>query len=57
MRIDFTVAVAVVTDAASGMGAATARAFWMVGANVLLVDRNAALVNTVALELQKLARG
>lgn len=42
---------AVVTGAASGMGAATARAFRASGARVLLVDRNAALVERGALEL------
>ncbi len=51
MQIDFTGRVAVVTGAASGMGAATARAFRAAGAKVLLVDRNAALLNAVALEL------
>ena len=51
MQIDFTGRVAVVTGAASGMGAATARAFRDAGARVLLVDRNAALLETVALEL------
>ena len=51
MQIDFTGRVAVVTGAASGMGAATARAFRAAGARVLLVDRNAALLETVALEL------
>ena len=51
MQIDFTGQIAVVTGAASGMGAATARAFRAAGARVLLVDRNAALLQTVALEL------
>ena len=51
MLIDFSGQVAVVTGAASGMGAATARAFRVAGARVLLVDRNAALLETVALEL------
>jgi len=51
MQIDFSGRVAVVTGAASGMGAATARAFRAAGAHVLLVDRNAALLETVALEL------
>ena len=51
MQIDFSGRVAVVTGAASGMGAATARAFRAAGAKVLLVDRNAALLEAVALEL------
>ncbi len=51
MQIDFTGQVVVVTGAASGMGAATARAFRSSGAQVLLVDRNAVLLETVALEL------
>ena len=57
MQIDFTGRVAVVTGAASGMGAATARAFRYAGARVLLVDRNAALLETVALELDASLEG
>jgi NAD(P)-dependent dehydrogenase (short-subunit alcohol dehydrogenase family) len=51
VQINFTGKVAVVTGAASGMGAATARAFHAAGAQVLLVDRNAALLETVTREL------
>ena len=49
--MDFTGQVALVTGAASGMGAATARAFAAAGADVLLVDINADLVETVANEI------
>lgn len=49
--MDFTNKVAVITGAASGMGAATARAFRAAGAQVLVVDRNAELAEQVAAEL------
>ncbi|MGB1249148.1 MAG: SDR family NAD(P)-dependent oxidoreductase [Candidatus Promineifilaceae bacterium] len=49
--MDFSGQVALVTGAASGMGAATARAFAAAGADVLLVDINAELLATVAREI------
>jgi NAD(P)-dependent dehydrogenase (short-subunit alcohol dehydrogenase family) len=45
---DFTGQVALVTGAASGMGAATARAFADAGAALVLVDRNAPQLNALA---------
>ena len=44
--------VAIVTGAASGMGAATARELCSAGARVIIVDRNRALAEEVAKELQ-----
>ena len=44
--------VAIVTGAASGMGAATARELCSAGARVIIVDRNRALAEEVAAELQ-----
>lgn len=49
--MDFSEKVALVTGAASGMGAATARAFAAAGADVLLVDINEAQVASVAAEV------
>lgn len=46
--MDFTGRVALVTGAASGMGAATTREFAKAGAEVVLVDRNEALAEQVA---------
>jgi meso-butanediol dehydrogenase / (S,S)-butanediol dehydrogenase / diacetyl reductase len=48
---DFAGRICVVTGAASGMGAATAREFAGRGGQVVLVDRNAGLVQTVASEI------
>jgi meso-butanediol dehydrogenase / (S,S)-butanediol dehydrogenase / diacetyl reductase len=50
--MDFNGAVALITGAASGMGAATAREFRAAGAQVVIVDRNAALAAQVAAEIQ-----
>jgi meso-butanediol dehydrogenase / (S,S)-butanediol dehydrogenase / diacetyl reductase len=47
---DFADRVCVVTGAASGMGAATAREFASRGASVVVVDRNTDLANAVAAE-------
>ena len=44
---------AIVTGAASGIGAETARAFARHGAKVLLTDTNAALGKTVAAEISE----
>ncbi len=49
--LDFTGKVAVVTGAASGMGAATARELSAGGANVVVVDRNADLAAKVAADI------
>ena len=51
MIMDFTGKAVLVTGAASGMGAATAREFSAVGAKVLIVDRNAELARQVAIEV------
>jgi NAD(P)-dependent dehydrogenase (short-subunit alcohol dehydrogenase family) len=49
--MDFKDKVALVTGAASGMGAATAREFRAAGARVLIVDRNAELAVQVASDI------
>jgi NAD(P)-dependent dehydrogenase (short-subunit alcohol dehydrogenase family) len=49
--MDFSGKVALVTGAASGMGAATAREFSAAGAKVLIVDRNAELAAQVASDI------
>lgn len=49
--MDFTGHVAIVTGAASGMGAAIAREFARTGAHVHIVDRNEPLANQVAAEI------
>ncbi len=49
--MNFTNRTIIVTGGASGMGAATARLLVAVGANVLIVDRDAALATAVANEL------
>jgi len=49
--MDFTGKVALVTGAASGMGAATARGFAAAGAQVVILDRNAELAEQVAAEI------
>lgn len=49
--MDFTGSVAVVTGAASGMGAATAREFRAAGGQVVIVDRNSELAIQVANEV------
>ena len=49
--MDFTDKVVLVTGAASGMGAATAREFSAAGARVLIVDRNAELAVQVASDI------
>jgi NAD(P)-dependent dehydrogenase (short-subunit alcohol dehydrogenase family) len=49
--MDFSGKVALVTGAASGMGAATAREFCSAGARVVIVDRNAELAMQVAAEI------
>jgi 3-oxoacyl-[acyl-carrier protein] reductase len=55
-RFDFTDQVAIVTGAASGIGAATARAFAAAGARVALVDRDATLAGETAAAIGPLAR-
>ena len=50
--MDFAGKVALVTGAASGMGAATAREFAAAGADVVIVDRNAVLAEQVANEIE-----
>lgn len=49
--MDFTGKVAVITGAASGMGAATAREFSAAGGKVVIVDRNEPLAQKVAEEI------
>ena len=49
--MDFTNKVALITGAASGMGAATTRLFTASGAHVVMVDRNEAWANQVAQEI------
>jgi NAD(P)-dependent dehydrogenase (short-subunit alcohol dehydrogenase family) len=49
--MDLTGTVALITGAASGMGAATAREFHAAGAHVILVDRNGELAAQVAAEI------
>lgn len=49
--MDFTGKAALITGAASGMGAATAREFRTAGGEVLIVDRNELLANQVAQEI------
>ena len=49
--MDFSGKTAVITGAASGMGAATAREFRAAGGNVVIVDRNEPLAKTVAAEI------
>jgi len=50
--MDFAGTVALITGAASGMGAATARGFRAAGGELILVDRNAELAAKMAAELQ-----
>ena len=50
--MDFTEKVALITGAASGMGAATARAFRAAGGQVVVVDRNDQLAVAVAREIE-----
>jgi meso-butanediol dehydrogenase/(S,S)-butanediol dehydrogenase/diacetyl reductase len=50
--MDFAGTVALITGAASGMGAATAREFRAAGAEVVVVDRNADLGAEIAAELR-----
>ncbi|MCC6603623.1 MAG: SDR family oxidoreductase [Anaerolineae bacterium] len=49
--MDFTDKIAIVTGGASGMGAATARELAAAGAQVVIVDRNAAWATAVATEI------
>lgn len=49
--MDFTGKVALITGAASGMGAATAREFAATGGHVVIVDLNALLARNVAAEI------
>src|SRR4051812_19961409 len=49
--MNFSGRVAIVTGGASGMGAATARRLAAAGADVSIVDRNAALADKVAAEI------
>lgn len=49
--MDFTGKVAVITGAASGMGAATAREFRAAGGQVVIIDRNGELAAQVAAEI------
>jgi len=49
--MDFTGKVALITGAASGMGAATAREFTAAGGQVVIVDRNTELARQVAQEI------
>ena len=50
--MDFTGKVALITGAASGMGAATAREFRAAGGQVVIVDRNDQLAEQVAREIE-----
>ncbi|MCK6630632.1 MAG: SDR family oxidoreductase [Anaerolineae bacterium] len=50
--MDFTGKVAIITGAASGMGAATAREFSAAGGQVVIVDRNGELAAQVAAEIK-----
>ena len=50
--MDFTGKVALITGAASGMGAATAREFTAAGGQVVIVDRNDELAARVANEIE-----
>jgi NAD(P)-dependent dehydrogenase (short-subunit alcohol dehydrogenase family) len=50
--MDFTGKVALITGAASGMGAATAREFRAAGGQVVIVDRNDQLAGQVAREIE-----
>lgn len=50
--MDFTGKVALITGAASGMGAATAREFSAAGGQVVIVDRNGELAAQVAAEIK-----
>jgi meso-butanediol dehydrogenase/(S,S)-butanediol dehydrogenase/diacetyl reductase len=50
--MDFTGKVALITGAASGMGAATAREFRAAGGQVVIVDRNGQLAGQVAREIE-----
>jgi NAD(P)-dependent dehydrogenase (short-subunit alcohol dehydrogenase family) len=50
--MDFTEKVALITGAASGMGAATAREFKAAGGQVVIVDRNETLAVQVAQEIE-----
>jgi NAD(P)-dependent dehydrogenase (short-subunit alcohol dehydrogenase family) len=50
--MDFSNKVAVITGAASGMGAATAREFRAAGGHVIIVDRNEPLAQQVAAEIE-----
>jgi NAD(P)-dependent dehydrogenase (short-subunit alcohol dehydrogenase family) len=54
--VDFQGRVVIVTGGASGMGAASARAFAKAGARVVLVDRNRALAQQTATELGALVQ-
>lgn len=49
--MDFTGKIALITGAASGMGAATARAFAATGAGVVILDRNGEMAKQVAQEI------
>ena len=49
--MDFTGKVALITGAASGMGAATAREFAAAGGHVVIIDLNAGLARNVAAEI------